>query len=380
MVRLKPPVAIGIFSVLSIVTFSSVHQHQWFLRRRVPREEANFLGLKNYTTLHSQSDYSSPAIIYQCPTGSSIVWGGTKGNNHPGISDYRTGVISTFLISLLLRMPFFVDCHVLSELYEENMIKWKWHNPGQYSAKHGPVKYLDRYNVDASFIDDVDRYVVNVVQSNRGIIASLSEEELQKWSLSRETSFVVAYNYLFKADQDLDHYLRLSGFDKTRTIPMITVQLRVGDDDINGGCRSDMQDCPIQDEKKAVVQQFVRCTTKLHSTRNLSKTSIYILSDCDCIKRQLKCIFESTLDTEVLLEEAPTVTADEYDNTRVLHSFSRALDIAATADFFIITQRSGVGRQVAARAQRFDETFWGEMGDECEGLNFNEIAQGWSGL
>ena len=345
-----------------------------FLPRSVgtPREEADFLGLKNYTKMHSQRDYSSPAIIYQCPTSSSIEWGTHKGRPRAGLSDYRIGIISTFLVSVLLRMPFFVDCHVFSDLYEENMIRWKWHNPGQYSVKSGHVKYLDKYNVPLS-VDDFDRCVQNVIQSNRGIIASLSGEVLQKWGLSHQNAFSVAHEYLFK-----DIGLPLQGVDKTRKGPMIVVQLRVGDTEINESCRSDVEHC--LDIKDARVQQFVRCPIKVHSMHNLSKSTMYILSDCECLKRQLKVFFESTMDTVVLLEEAPTVTADKYDNIRVMQSFEEGLSLATRADFFIISQDSGVGRQIVARAQKFDRSFWGDMGDQCEALDFNAIAHGWSGL
>ena len=339
----------------------------------VIREENDFLGLKNYTQFHSESDHRSPAIIYQCPSGSLIDWGGTKGNRRPGLSHYQTGVISTFLVSLLLRLPFFIDCHTLSDLYEENMIKWKWHDPGHYS---GDVNYLDQYNVDSTFIDKVNSSVQNVVQSNRGIIPSFSEESLLKWGLSHQTSFSVAYKYLFKEDK----YLPPQRIMKLRIAPMITVQIRVGDNEIHEGCRSIEQICPLQDETKAIVQQFVSCTTKLHRTHNLTRSSIYLLSDCDCLKRQLKDHFESVLNTRILLEEAPTVTADEYDKLSVIQSFIRALNFAVVSDFFIISQRSGVGRQIVARARRFDQTFWGELGDECEALDFHSVAHGWSGL
>ena len=337
------------------------------------REETDFLGLRNYTLLHSESYHAGPAIIYQCPTSPFIEWGATKGNRRPGLSDYQTGVISTFLVSLLLRLPFFIDCHTLSELYEENIIKWKWHNPGKYS---GPVNYLDQYNVDFTFMDKVNISVQNVVQSNRGIISSFSEEGLQNWGLSHQTSFSVAHKYLFKEDK----YLPPQGVNKMRIAPMITVQIRVGDDEIHGGCRSNELVCPLRDETQAVVQQFVSCTTKVHHTHNISKSTIYILSDCECLKKQLKDHFESVLDTKIMLDEAPTVTAEEYDKVNVIQSFIRALNIAIASDFFIISQRSGVGRQVVARARGFDHSFWGELGDQCEALDFHSVAHGWSGL
>jgi len=335
------------------------------------QSEGDF-GLKSYTLMHSQSDYSSPAIIFQCPTGTSVEWGQYKGDTRPGWSDHQVGAIGAFLVSLLLRMPFFIDCHIFSELYEENMIKWKWHTTEQYSEKNGPVKYLDKYGVPLS-VDDIDKFVQNVVQSNRGVIASLSEQELQKWNLSHQNSFSLAHKYLFKADG-----LALQGVEKTRIGPMITVQLRLGDAEIHGSCRSDAQEClNIQDTR---VQQFVRCTTKLHRIHNLSKSTMYILSDCDCLRKQLKSYFESTLDIEVLAETAPTVTATDYDEIHAMKSFVGGLEVASRADFFIISQDSGVGRQVVARAQRFTETFWGHLGEQCGALDFNAIARGWSGL
>ena len=375
---------IRMFSGVVLITFSSLYHHDRFLPALMNvvgmlREETNFLQLKNYTILHSQSDYSSPAIIYQCPTGSLIEWGTIKGKQRAGLSDFRTGVISTFLVSLLLRMPFFIDCHVFSELYEENMINWKWHGAGQYSAKNGTVKYLDQYNVANSFIDDIDRCVQNVVQSNRGIIARLEDssiEELKKWGLSRQSAFSVAHNYLFKSKKEL----QLHGVEKTRMSPMINLQIRIGDEEIHGSCRSDAQECPLSEEKKAFVQQFVKCTSKVHRSRNLTKSTIYILSDCECLKNQLKSQFESTLDTEVLVEKEPAVTRGEYDKTHVMHSFMGALSEATRAEFFVISRKSGVGRQVVALAQKFDHTFWGDMGDQCEALDFNAVAHGWSGL
>ena len=128
------------------------------------------------------------------------------------------------------------------------------------------------------------------------------------------------------------------------------------------------------------MQDFVSCTTKVHKKHSLSSSTIYILSDCDCLKDQLKSYFESTLDTKVLLEEAPTVTADDYDKIQVLKAFVGSLTTASRADFFIISQDSGVGRQVVAQAQKFTESFWGHMGERCEALNFEAIAHGWSGL
>lgn len=114
---------------------------------------------------------------------------------------------------------------------------------------------------------------------------------------------------------------------------------------------------------------------------NLTLSTIYIIiSDCDCFKKQIKNNLESLLDTQVLLEEAPALTLDEFCKTHIMKSIADAVNEASHAGFFVISQNPGIGRQMVARAQKFNEAFWGSDSDQCDAQDFHAIANGWSGL
>jgi len=297
-------------------------------------------------------------MTFVCRAG---VW---DGKPNRGLSDHTGALLGLLLFSMMEQIVFYVDCPFLRDVWTQPNIQW-YQNLTHIHHNHVDIDWVEYHVKEKGELIDIDalykrvkQHNITTIRSNRGLILKLWDRGIEirrffsRFGLTLDNAFQMLHDFLFQPTEEVLDIV--STFPKPRsTRKMVLLQMRTGD-----ACMTKNPEC--RERARKYSRTFVKCAMALEK-RIQDKMAWYIMSDNVHVKRH---IMETYRRQRQIIMPMFSVTNNsvEYTRDNFVVNLVAEITFGRQSDYFIVSNHSGIGRQVAFRSGReMGHTYYGDM-------------------